>query len=227
MKHEGGPDDRHPEKEQSASEQHLVEWIRDKGPPDACEPRRERDHRRPRWRHDQDRPVPPGVDGDRGARPARIRALQEKANRKFHPADTAVDCGHGVKIEEAARLPSHRRTLLRRGREPPSHRPPGRPRPAPRCSEAAPTARTSPYAYQGMGPAGLDLLREAADELDMPIVTEISGSPRRPGLPRQAHRGHADRRPQRAELPPSSRKPARRTSRCCSSAACRAPSTSC
>ena len=33
--------------------------------------------------------------------------------------------------------------------------------------------RTSPYAYQGMGPAGLDLLREAADELDMPIVTEI------------------------------------------------------
>ena len=33
--------------------------------------------------------------------------------------------------------------------------------------------RTSPYAYQGMGPEGLDLLREAADELDMPIVTEI------------------------------------------------------
>ena len=33
--------------------------------------------------------------------------------------------------------------------------------------------RTSPYAYQGMGPEGLSLLREAADELDMPIVTEI------------------------------------------------------
>ena len=33
--------------------------------------------------------------------------------------------------------------------------------------------RTSPYAFQGMGEHGLDLLREAADELDMPIVTEI------------------------------------------------------
>ena len=33
--------------------------------------------------------------------------------------------------------------------------------------------RTSPYAYQGMGPAGLDLLCEASAELDMPIVTEI------------------------------------------------------
>ena len=33
--------------------------------------------------------------------------------------------------------------------------------------------RTSPYAYQGMGEAGLDLLLEAGSELDMPVVTEI------------------------------------------------------
>ena len=33
--------------------------------------------------------------------------------------------------------------------------------------------RTSPYSYQGMGERGLDLLCEARDELDMPIVTEI------------------------------------------------------
>ncbi len=33
--------------------------------------------------------------------------------------------------------------------------------------------RTSPYAYQGMGAEGLDLLCEARTELDMPIVTEI------------------------------------------------------
>ena len=33
--------------------------------------------------------------------------------------------------------------------------------------------RTSPYAYQGMGAEGLDLLMEAASELDMPVVTEI------------------------------------------------------
>ena len=33
--------------------------------------------------------------------------------------------------------------------------------------------RTSPYANQGMGAEGLRLLREAADELDMPVVSEI------------------------------------------------------
>jgi 3-deoxy-7-phosphoheptulonate synthase len=33
--------------------------------------------------------------------------------------------------------------------------------------------RTSPYAYQGMGEEGLDLLLEASEELDMPIVTEV------------------------------------------------------
>lgn len=33
--------------------------------------------------------------------------------------------------------------------------------------------RTSPYAYQGMGAEGLDLLCEARTELGMPIVTEI------------------------------------------------------
>ena len=41
--------------------------------------------------------------------------------------------------------------------------------------------RTSPYAYQGMGAAGLDLLREASEELDMPIVTEVM-DPRDVGL---------------------------------------------
>lgn len=33
--------------------------------------------------------------------------------------------------------------------------------------------RTSPYAYQGMGERGLDLLMEAGAELGMPVVTEI------------------------------------------------------
>ncbi|MBA4370869.1 MAG: 3-deoxy-7-phosphoheptulonate synthase [Coriobacteriaceae bacterium] len=33
--------------------------------------------------------------------------------------------------------------------------------------------RTSPYAFQGMGVAGLELLREAGDEVGLPVVTEV------------------------------------------------------
>ncbi len=33
--------------------------------------------------------------------------------------------------------------------------------------------RTSPYAFQGKGLEGLQLLREAGDELDMPVITEV------------------------------------------------------
>ena len=33
--------------------------------------------------------------------------------------------------------------------------------------------RTSPYSFQGMGEAGLKILRAVGDELDMPVVTEV------------------------------------------------------
>lgn len=33
--------------------------------------------------------------------------------------------------------------------------------------------RTSPYAFQGLGYEGLDLLRSAADEYDLPVITEV------------------------------------------------------
>ena len=102
----------------------------------------------------------------------RVSEPFKKANRKFHPEDTIVDCGHGVlvgggnfqviagpcavegdnliKICRAAKAAGA--TMIRGG----AYKP-----------------RTSPYANQGMGPAGLDLLCEARAELDMPIVTEI------------------------------------------------------
>lgn len=102
----------------------------------------------------------------------RVSEPFKKANRKFHPMDTVVDCGHGVKIggdhfqviagpcsvegenliRIARRVKAAGATMLRGG----AYKP-----------------RTSPYAYQGMGAAGLDLLMEAGTELDMPVVTEI------------------------------------------------------
>ena len=102
----------------------------------------------------------------------RVSEPFKKANRKFHPTDTVVDCGHGVLlggghfqviagpcsvegknlIEIAREVHAAGATMLRGGAFKP---------------------RTSPYSYQGMGKEGLDLLCEARVELDMPIVTEV------------------------------------------------------
>ncbi|MBQ9004928.1 MAG: 3-deoxy-7-phosphoheptulonate synthase [Atopobiaceae bacterium] len=102
----------------------------------------------------------------------RVSEPFKKANRKFHPEDTIVDCGHGVLVggghfqvmagpcsvegknllQIARAVKAAGATILRGG----AYKP-----------------RTSPYAYQGMGEKGLDLLLEASAELDMPIVTEV------------------------------------------------------
>lgn len=102
----------------------------------------------------------------------RVSEPYKLANRKFHPEDTIVDCGHGILIggghfqvmagpcsvegdnliEIARAVKAAGATILRGG----AYKP-----------------RTSPYAYQGMGEEGLDLLLEASAELDMPIVSEV------------------------------------------------------
>ena len=102
----------------------------------------------------------------------RVSEPFKKANRKFHPEDTVVDCGHGVLlggghfqvmagpcsveganlIQIARAVHASGATILRGG----AYKP-----------------RTSPYSYQGMGEKGLDLLLEASAELDMPVVTEV------------------------------------------------------
>ena len=102
------------------------------------------------------------------------------ANRKFHPEDTVVDCGHGVLVGggnfqviagpcsvEGENLLTIARAVKAAG--------------ATMLRGGAFKPRTSPYAYQGMGEKGLDLLLEAGGELGMPVVTEVM-DPRDVGL---------------------------------------------
>ncbi len=102
----------------------------------------------------------------------RIQEPYKAANRKFHPDDSVVDCG-GVKVgggsfaviagpcsvesEEqvvgiAKAVKAAGATLLRGGAFKP---------------------RTSPYAFQGLGRAGLDMLSAAKRETGLPIVSEL------------------------------------------------------
>ena len=102
----------------------------------------------------------------------RVSEPFKKANRKFHPEDTVVDCGHGVLVGggnfqviagpcsvEGKGLIDIARAVKRSG--------------AKMLRGGAYKPRTSPYSYQGMGEKGLDILLEASAELDMPVVTEV------------------------------------------------------
>jgi len=102
----------------------------------------------------------------------RIQEPYKAANRKFHPEDTVVDCsgakiggGHfqvvagpcSVESEEqmigiAQAVKAAGATLLRGGAFKP---------------------RTSPYAFQGLGKKGIELLLEAKKATGLPIVTEL------------------------------------------------------
>lgn len=102
----------------------------------------------------------------------RVTEPFKKANRKFHPADSVIDCGHGIRIGggnfqviagpcsvEGEGLLTIARAVKKAG--------------ATMLRGGAYKPRTSPYSHQGMGPTGLDLLMEASAELDMPVVTEV------------------------------------------------------
>ena len=102
----------------------------------------------------------------------RIQEPFKAANRKFHPEDTIIDCS-GVKVgggnfsviagpcsvesEDqivgiAKAVKASGATMLRGGAFKP---------------------RTSPYAFQGLGKLGLDMLLTAKRETGLPIVTEL------------------------------------------------------
>ena len=102
----------------------------------------------------------------------RVTEPFKQANRKFHPEDTVVDCGHGCLVgggnfqviagpcsvegenlfDIARAVKAAGATMLRGGAFKP---------------------RTSPYSNQGLGKEGLELLVEARRQTGMPIVTEI------------------------------------------------------
>ena len=102
----------------------------------------------------------------------RVSEPYKLANRKFHPEDTVVDCGHGVLVGggsfqviagpcsvEGENLITIAREVKRAG--------------ATMLRGGAFKPRTSPYTSQGMGARGLDLLMEAGSELGMPVVSEV------------------------------------------------------
>ena len=102
----------------------------------------------------------------------RVQEPYKKANRKFHPEDSVVDV-QGVKIggghfaviagpcsvESAEQVTSIARDVKASG--------------AAMLRGGAFKPRTSPYSFQGMGTAGVDLLMEARKQTGLPIVTEI------------------------------------------------------
>lgn len=102
----------------------------------------------------------------------RVSEPFKKANRKFHPDDTVVDCGYGVLIGGgnfqvmAGPCSVEGKNLIRIARL-------AKEAGATMLRGGAYKPRTSPYAFQGMGEDGLDLLLEASEELSMPIVSEV------------------------------------------------------
>ena len=102
----------------------------------------------------------------------RIQEPFKKANRKLHPEDTIVDvCGHKFggghfqliagpcSVESEAQIIAVAEAVKEAG--------------ATLLRGGAFKPRTSPYAFQGMGADGLELLIKAKQETGMPIVTEL------------------------------------------------------
>ena len=102
----------------------------------------------------------------------RVQEPYKKANRKFHPEDTVVRVGEALigggnfsviagpcSVESEEQVVSIARDVKASG--------------AALLRGGAFKPRTSPYSFQGMGTAGLDLLLEAKAATGLPIVTEL------------------------------------------------------
>ena len=110
----------------------------------------------------------PGVE-----RVMRVSEPYKKANRKYHPDDSVIDIGGGVKVggkkltviagpcsvESETQITAVARAVKGSG--------------AAALRGGAYKPRTSPYSFQGMGEKGIELLLEAKEQTGLPIVTEL------------------------------------------------------
>ena len=74
--------------------------------------------------------------------------------------------------------------------------------------------RTSPYAFQGMGLEGLEILARVRERTGIGIVTELMDTDNADAV-EAGGRHHPDRHAQHAELQPAEARVAGRASRCC------------
>ena len=110
----------------------------------------------------------PGVE-----RVMRVSEPYKKANRKYHPDDSVVEIAPGVSVggerllvvagpcsvESEEQITAVARDVKADG--------------AQALRGGAFKPRTSPYAFQGMGYGGLDLLEKARIATGLPVVTEL------------------------------------------------------
>ncbi len=110
----------------------------------------------------------------------RVSEPYKAANRKYHPDDTVVDIGRGVKIggetlaviagpcsvESEEQMVGVAKAVKAAG--------------AAAMRGGAYKPRTSPYSFQGKGMDGIRLLMEARDATGLPIVTELMSSDQLP-----------------------------------------------
>ena len=117
----------------------------------------------------------PGVD-----RVMRVTEPYKKANRKYHPDDSVIDVGGGVRVgggrlvviagpcsvESESQMVGVAKAVKASG--------------AAAMRGGAYKPRTSPYSFQGKGEEGIRLLQEAKQATGMPIVTELMSSDQLP-----------------------------------------------
>ena len=106
---------------------------------------------------------------------AQVKRIQEpykSANRKFHPQDTVIDIrgkkiggGHFQVAAGPCSVESREQLMTIAGQVKDAG--------AGILRGGAFKPRTSPYAFQGLGGQGIELLKEARERTGMPIVTEI------------------------------------------------------
>ena len=117
----------------------------------------------------------PGVE-----RVMRVSEPFKVANRKYHPDDSVVDIGNGVRVggkklaviagpcsvESKTQIVAVAEAVKKSG--------------ATALRGGAYKPRTSPYAFQGMGVEGVRLLMEAREKTGLPIVTELMSADQLP-----------------------------------------------